>query len=183
MTRSRNTVFNILPYSVLLSEKSAEIRSITPLDIGALTAIYAEKLKPPVSSKSPSKTPEGPSIILAGSLDGRIAVRLLTDRGQKLQDLGLAWTDSDRLSVRRIQLLDLAARGASELTCRFLVAKANFVVLISLRLAYTAKSAAWRLAEAKTLSSLNAGLGTVVGMEMSEEGDLLVSSQKGPVLR
>jgi hypothetical protein len=182
---------------VLFSEDSAEIRCITPLAIGALTALYAGKLTstppPPPgnnnSSKSAAKkTPAAPCIILAGSHDGRVAARLLLERGQQLQDLGqqLVWPDADRLSVRRLQLLDLTARGASELTGRFLLAKANFVAVAAVRLAYNtaAKSAtAWRMAEVKTLASLNGGLGAVVGMEVSEEGELIVASQKGPVLR
>ena len=119
--------------------------------------------------------------MVAGSLDGRVSARLSVKGGRKLQGSSVIWPEADRLAVRRIKLLDQATRGASELVCRFLLAKANFVVVVAVRLVCT--KGQWKLAEVTTQGSLNAGLGTVIGMDVDEDGGLLVAPQKGPLLR
>ena len=91
--------------------------------------------------------------------------------------------------MSRIQLVRQAAAAAATkgattagLAFCFLVAKANFVVVMSVQLEEAKKK--WKVVEVKTQSSLNAGTGAVVGAELNEEGThLLVASQKGPILR
>jgi hypothetical protein len=97
--------------------------------------------------------------------------------------------------VSRIRLVQISAAAAGSappaksrsagLSCRFLLAKGNFLVMVSVRLVATAAgSGQWRVAEATTQSSLNAGSGSVVGAEIGHEReDLLVATQKGPLLR
>lgn len=164
---------------ILFPEESTEIRCIAPLEIGAITALCTVNLKPP--PKTSSK--EAPCLILAGSADGRVAARLAANGGRKPLDIGLIWSESDRLTVRRIQLVDqvVANSSGNELTLRILLAKSSFVVVVVARLILAKKQ--WRLAETVTQSTLNAGIGTVVGMEVTEEGDVLVAAQKGSVLR
>jgi hypothetical protein len=125
-------------------------------------------------------------IVLAGSSDGRVSAHLLLDGGRDIKDVGLVWRDPDRLSVSRIQLVEQTAEGGGGgkgLTCRFLLAKASFVVAVAVRLVQKSGAGQWKIAEAVTQGSVIAGTGTVVGMELDNEGGVLVAAQKGPPLR
>jgi hypothetical protein len=188
-------------FLLIISEDSAEVRSITPIGIGPLTALLAFRLRPPpekakTTSAAAVPPPESlPCLILAGSSDGRVSALLATKGGRDITDVGLIWHDPDRLSVSRIRLVQISAaaagsappaksRSGAGLSCRFLLAKGNFLVMVSARLVAAGAGGQWRVAEATTQSSLNAGSGAVVGAEIGEEReDLLVATQKGPLLR
>ena len=118
---------------------------------------------------------------------------LATNGGRDITDVGIIWHDPDRLSVSSIQLVQISAAATATappaksrnagLSCRFLLAKGNFLVMMCVRLV-RAGGGEWRVGEASTESSLNAGTGAVVGAEVGEGGqELLVATQKGPLLR
>jgi len=160
-------------FLLIISEDSAEVRSITPIGIGPLTALLAFRLRPPPekakkTSATAAPPPESlPCLILAGSSDGRVSALLATNGGRDITDVGIIWHDPDRLSVSRIRLAQIYAAAAGSalpaksrsagLSCRFLLAKGNFLVMVSARLVAAAAGGQWRVAEATTQSSLNAG--------------------------